>query len=183
MFMSGEYAVEYIRQRDGSRVPDQDIQTHGIELGIEEIYRLDGTAFIGENGYQKQPRTKVSTNDKSLFGDEETEHLDDPAEKSLKSPHYTLQKGNYVVEYDKKVTIPEKMVGFVFPRSRLMRSGLHVTSAVWECGYEGIGEGGLYVDNQVVIHQNARIAQIILARAEVFKKYSGSHQNENLEDE
>jgi dUTP pyrophosphatase len=64
-----------------------------------------------------------------------------------------------------------------------MRSGLHLTSALWDTGYEGIGEGLLRVPRSIEgvrIKQNLPIAQMTFISAAEAEDYDGSHQEERL---
>lgn len=182
MFHSGQFVAEHITNMDGSTVQEDAIQTHGVELGIDEIYRLKGPSFIGNEGYVKPERTAVNVRSANESGSYDALDDDSVKQSILTSDHYVLQRSNYVVKYDKKVHIPDDTVAFVFPRSRLMRSGQHLETAVWESGYEGEGEGSLFVDNQLFLKADTRIGQMVMARAEVLEEYDGSHQHENLEE-
>jgi deoxycytidine triphosphate deaminase len=53
-------------------------------------------------------------------------------------------------------------------------------TAVWDAGYEGKGEGLLEVYHDIEIETGARIAQLVLAKAEGEATYDGSYQNENI---
>jgi deoxycytidine triphosphate deaminase len=182
MFHSGEYVAEHVREFDGSKVPEENIETHGVELGIDTIYRVEGPSFISNDGYSKPERIEMKTRSTDQL-DLPNGSIEDEAEADvIQSEHYTLNEGNYVIVYDKEIHIPNDTVAFVFPRSRLMRSGLQLTTAVWESGYSGIGEGGLYVDNQAFVKDDTNVGQIVMARASVMEKYDGSHQGENLDN-
>jgi len=181
MFQSGEFVAEHVTNMDGSRVSDDAIETHGVELGIDKIYRLKGTAFISNEGYKKPNRKVVDTRTSEEVSDQFEGAESEEIENVLESEHYTLPRSNYVIKYDKKIHIPDDTVGFVYPRSRLMRSGQHLETAVWESGYEGEGEGSLFVDNQLFLKADTHVGQMVMARAEVLEKYDGTHNKENLD--
>ena len=63
-----------------------------------------------------------------------------------------------------------------------MRMGAMIFTALWDPGYEGKGSSLLYVFNNegVVIEKGARIAQLIVIKAQTEKKYSGRYQYEGL---
>jgi dUTP pyrophosphatase len=115
-------------------------------------------------GYEKPDRTRMET-DKDGF--------------------YNLYPGQYPIVYGEKIEIPDGFVGRVYPRSRLMRSGLHLTSALWDQGYEGVGEGLLQIPKsieKVEIEQGMPIAQMVFIKATEAADYDGSHQGEHLEE-
>lgn len=94
---------------------------------------------------------------------------------------YVLDEGYYIVEYSKKIEIPEDHVGLVLPRSRLMRCGCSLYTAVWDSGYEGKGEGGLKINQRTYLEPGMRIGQMIyLTTEELEEHYDGKHQRENL---
>jgi dUTP pyrophosphatase len=66
------------------------------------------------------------------------------------------------------------------PRSSLLRNSCMLNTAVWDAGYSGKGEGLLQVGHDIEIEAGARIAQLVLARAEHEGTYDGSYQNERL---
>jgi len=71
-------------------------------------------------------------------------------------------------------------IGFIYPRSSLLRNSCMLDTAVWDAGYEGKGEGLLEVYHDVEIEPGARIAQFVLAEAGHEGTYDGSYQGENL---
>ena len=83
------------------------------------------------------------------------------------------------VRYGEPVRIPTGHVGFVLPRSTLLRNGCTLDTAVWDAGYEGVGEGRLDVGHGIDIEAGARIGQLVLARADHEGTYDGTYQGEN----
>lgn len=202
MFKSGEFTSEYVTQLDGSPVPDKQVQPHGVELTVDKIFRCSNYTVLGDEKYAKAPRHEATKSGPGKFIDksddvnhrrkavQEVNRSDsddnDVAEDSeqfivLDKPHYTLIDGPYVVRYNEKISVPEDHVGFVWPRSRLIRSGNFLTSAVWDSGYEGRGEGGLHINCMTFLEKGMRLGQFVLARASVMEQYEGSHDKENLE--
>lgn len=147
-----------------SDVSSAQVQPNGIDLTIEDIFRTSGTASFTRTGYYKPERTRM-TPDKDGF--------------------YNLYPGQYPVVYAEQIKIPDGFVGRVYPRSRLMRSGLHLTSALWDQGYEGVGEGLLQIPKsieKVEIEVGMPIAQMVFIEATEAADYDGSHQGERIED-
>ena len=93
---------------------------------------------------------------------------------------YHLAPGNYVVRYAEVVSIPEGHVGFLYPRSSLLRNSCMLNTAVWDAGYEGKGEGLLQVGYDIEIEAGARVAQLVLAEAGHTGEYDGDYQGENV---
>lgn len=95
---------------------------------------------------------------------------------------YHLKFGAYLVEFEEVVKIPLNCVGFVLPRSTLLRHGLDLRTAVWDSGYEGKGKCLLVnYREHAILRKGLRIGQIVMIRAEGVKKpYSGQYQKEGL---
>jgi len=202
MFKSGEFVAEYVKQEDGSRVPDTQIQPHGVELTVDKIFKLRGPCILRDDDYKKATREEaelvehgefVETTDLADHRRARIRKKDESAEPSssvskndrsefeVQVPHYTLITGPYVVRYNEKISIPDNAVGFVLPRSRLIRNNNYLTTAVWDSGYKGRGEGGLHINTLTFLEKGMRIGQILMANARVMEQYDGSRQRENIE--
>lgn len=162
---SGEFVAQHLN--DGE-VDDDQIQPNGVDLTISEMYRTSGQAHFFEEDYEKPDRLMI------------------PPTRSIHEDGvrvYDMPSGQYPIVYAEKVEIPKGYIGRVYPRSRLMRCGLHLTSALWDQGYEGIGEGLLQVPSsidRVTIPTDMPIAQMSFISANEAPKYDGSHQKERL---
>ena len=196
MFKSGKFVSKYVTQEDGSKVPDEQIQPHGVELSIDTVFHVDGYAVIKDGDYSKGSRTEaeyvegpdeVATGkhtddlDKALDGISMHEYDTDEVLK-FENDIYALEPRPYVIRYNETIEIPHDHVGFVFPRSRLMRANNHLSTAVWDSGYKGRGEGGLHINTPTLLEKDMRIGQILMCRADVMNQYNGSHQGENINE-
>lgn len=156
---SGDFVAQYVGD---SELPDHQIQPNGVDLTVGDVYRTSGVAEFTHSGYSKPNRTLIEPRPDG---------------------YYQLYSGQYPIVYGEKVEIPDGYVARVYPRSRLMRSGLHLTSALWDQGYEGIGEGLLQVPvsiDRVQLGTNLPIAQMSFIKADSTDSYEGSHQEERL---
>ncbi len=159
MFKSGAFVADHLGDVD----PEQ-VQPNGVDLRLGAVLEFTGTGQITRSGKtisDREPLDTVSLDD----GDREGYHLD---------------PGGYVLEYAEPVTIPEGHVGFVLPRSSLMRNGAMLNTAVWDAGYSGRGEGLLQVHNPLTLETGARVAQLVLAVADHEEFYDGDYQGERL---
>jgi dUTP pyrophosphatase len=157
---SGDFVAQHINDGD---ISDTQIQPNGVDLTIGKVFRTSGNAEFTKSGYDKPSRIEIQPN---------------------QDGQCVLHPGRYPIEYAETVEIPDGYVGRVYPRSRLMRSGLHLTSALWDQGYKGIGEGLLQVPfsvESVKISTGLAIAQIVFLPAGLGKQYNGTHQGEGLE--
>jgi len=172
MIRTGTYVGEHLTDTNTDGVSHEQIQPNGVDLTVSGIERITGRyARFNRDDYRKPAREAV-----------EYSYTERPGA----VPHFRLYPGHYAVIYGEKVTIPEGHVGRVYPRSRVMRSGLHLTSALWDQGYEGRGEGLLIVPtflDRITIEAGASLAQMVFIEAEsvpAFDQYDGTHQGERL---
>lgn len=158
---SGEFVAQYIEPRDGSSLSSAAVQPNGVDLSIGELYELDGRSYISNDDYTKAERTEVETRNGEYF---------------------VNPTDAYVIVYDEQITIPENHIGLVLPRSRMMRCGLEVNTAVWDSGYSGIGEGQLSVNQPADLVEDLRVAQMVFfPTEELDEHYDGTHQGERIE--
>ena len=157
MFRSGAFVAEHVEP-----VAEQQVQPNGVDLTVESVFEQIETGRIARDGKQIGERRELEP-----AGDREV-------------PTYRLSPGGYVARYGETISIPEGHVGFVLPRSSLMRNSCMLNTAVWDAGYTGRGEGLLQVHSDVELEEGARIAQLVLARADHEDTYDGSYQGENL---
>ncbi len=155
MFKSGQFLADHMGD-----LGDEQIQPNGVDLTVEAIFRQRQSGRIGTSG-------------KSIGAREEIEAEDGA---------YELSPGGYVIQYCERVSIPEGHVGFLYPRSSLLRNFCTIDTAVWDAGYEGRGEGLLEVHEPITIEQTARVAQLVIATAAHDAVYEGSYQGERMDD-
>ncbi|MDR9430220.1 MAG: deoxyuridine 5'-triphosphate nucleotidohydrolase [Natronomonas sp.] len=157
MFRSGRFVAGHI-----DPTTDAQRQPNGTDLTLDAVFQQVEPGRI--------------TRDGKTIGEREELEPDADGERDV----YRLPPGGYVVRYCETVSIPEGHIGFIYPRSSLMRNSCMLNTAVWDAGYEGKGEGLLEVHHHVELEAGARIAQIVLAEAGHEGTYDGSYQGENL---
>ncbi|ERH06846.1 MAG: deoxycytidine deaminase [Halonotius sp. J07HN4] len=139
-----------------SPIDDAQIQPNGVDLTAAAIYEQSSPGRISRDGKTVGDRDEMVADD-GLF---------------------TLDPGAYILQYAETVHIPENHVGFIYPRSSLMRNSCMLHTAVWDAGYEGKGEGLLEVHHTVEIEVGARVGQLVLAEANHETTYDGDYQGE-----
>lgn len=159
MYRSGSFVAAQIEG-----VQAEQVQPNGVDLTLAEVYEQHGPGHIAREGKEVGDRRALAPEERE--GDGET---------------FSLPPGGYVVQYTETVSIPEGHVGFIYPRSTLMRNSCMLNTAVWDAGYTGKGEGLLQVHHDVEIERGARIAQLVLAEGQHDDTYDGSYQGENIE--
>ena len=157
MFDSGS-SVAAALEAAGATLEDAQRQPNGVDLTVDAVFEGTGRGRIGRHEKRVADRRELEPDDSE----------------------YRLDAGTYVVRYGEVVRIPEGRIGFVLPRSTLLRNGCTLDTAVWDAGYEGVGEGRLDVGNPIDIEPGARIAQLVLARADHDGTYDGDYQSEGI---
>lgn len=159
MYRSGRFVAEHIEP-----TTDDQVQPNGVDLTLDTVFEQREPGQIARDGKTIGDRDSVSP------------VTDTGAEVDT----YRLSSGGYVVRYAETVSIPDGHVGFIYPRSSLLRNSCMLNTAVWDAGYEGKGEGLLEVHHEIELEAGARIAQIVLTEANHEDTYDGSYQGENL---
>lgn len=155
MYESGSFVAAQL-----APVADEQIQPNGVDLTLDAVFEQREPGRIGVDGKTVGERRELDTDS---------------------SDSYSLTPGGYVARYAETISIPDDHVGFVYPRSSLMRNSCMLHTAVWDAGYEGRGEGLLQVHHDIELERGARIAQFVLADARHEKTYAGDYQGENVE--
>jgi len=153
MFRSGQFVADAL-----GPVRDSQIQPNGVDLTLDAVFEQTDSGAIRRDGKTVGDRREIEPTDGA----------------------YTLDPGGYIVRYGDHIRIPEDHIGFLYPRSSLLRNSCMLDTAVWDAGYEGRGEGLLEVYHQITLEAGARIAQLVLAAADHEDAYDGSYQGENL---
>ncbi len=154
MFESGQFVADRLDDLTAAQ-----IQPNGVDLTLGAVYEQVESGRVGRDGKTVGDRRELEPEDGV----------------------YTLDTGGYVVEYGDRVVIPDGHVGFLYPRSSLLRNSCMLNTAVWDAGYEGRGEGLLQVHHPIELEAGARIAQLVLAEAAHEDTYEGSYQGENIQ--
>lgn len=159
MYCSGAFVADHV-----SPTVDEQIQPNGVDLTVDVVFEQREPGRIGRDGTE--------------IGERIARPLEELEQKEPET--YYLPKGTYVARYGERIEIPKGHIGFVYPRSSLMRNSCMLNTAVWDAGYEGRGEGLLQVHHDIELERGARIAQLVLAEADHEGVYDGSYQGENI---
>ena len=163
MYRSGRFVADHIEPTTETQV-----QPNGVDLTLDAVFEQCDPGRIGRDDKTIGDRRPVPAVSTEAGAERDGDGV------------YRLSPGGYVVRYSETVAIPEEHVGFIYPRSSLLRNSCMLDTAVWDAGYEGKGEGLLEVHHEIEIEASARIAQIVFAAADHEGTYDGSYQGENL---
>ncbi|KAJ6494080.1 putative dUTP diphosphatase Dut [Mycena vitilis] len=138
------------------------IQPCGVDLSLKRVLSWTSPGVVDfDNTFRKTADT--------------TEIPFDAAELRLH-----LRPGAYLVEFNETVDVPLDVMGEVYVRSSLFRSGALVSAGVMDSGYKGAIGGMLQVMNPhgLTLYKNAKLAQFVFHEMkEKVDGYSGVYQN------
>ncbi|HIP64981.1 MAG TPA: deoxyuridine 5'-triphosphate nucleotidohydrolase [Pyrodictium sp.] len=138
------------------------VQPAGVDLTVAEVHTFRSPCILGVDN-------KATA---------ETEPIEP------KGGFWRLEPGVYRITFNEIVRIPEDAIGFCYPRSTLIRSGVTVCCAVWDPGYIGRGQAMLLVLNPhgLILEVGAPIAQLVLAKLteKPSRPYRGTYYGEGL---
>jgi dUTP pyrophosphatase len=142
------------------------VQPNGVDLSVDAIWRFVERGMLGRGD-----RDRVLPAREELALDADADGW------------FELECATYGIRYAEWVELPVDCGGLCFPRSSLLRMGVHVPTAVWDAGYAGRGEGLLSVTNPhgMRLQRGARIAQLVVFRLTELASagYTGRYQLEN----
>jgi deoxycytidine triphosphate deaminase len=144
-----------------TNVDEVSIQPNAVDLRVSSFAKIQpGRIRIGETTKQFLLRDLVDLQD-------DTYKLD--------------PRSSYDFETDHRVTIPEGMVGWLVIRSTFARNGLLVGNGLYDSLYSGSIGGVIHnlTDGQIVLEKNIRIAQFVMAKAEMSHPYTGFYTGQN----
>ena len=82
-----------------------------------------------------------------------------------------LPKGCYKIRTNEIIKMPLDLIAIAMPRSSLLRSGVTISTGVWDAGFQGKSEFLLQVQNEqgFKLKKNARLVQLIFLRTKTVK--------------
>lgn len=168
MLLSSSEVREYIKQ--GKLVQDMldesvQIQQAGVDLTAAKVFTFVGEGVLDfSNAKRRLPQYKEISSQK--IHDDEV---------------WRLEPGTYHIAFNEKIILPNNIAALLVPRSSALVCGIVQHSALWDPGYEGRSFFHVDVSRPVVIHKNARLAQIIFFRVcEGAESYNGRYKNEDI---
>jgi dUTP pyrophosphatase len=182
MFRAGTVVAEHL-----APVADRQVQPNGVDLTLDAVYEQVAPGRIDRSGKTVGDRRELSPTVVDGTAERERAAADGDGDEARGAGRadaaeaYRLPPGGYVVQYAETIRVPDDHVGFVYPRSSLLRNSCMLNTAVWDAGYEGRGEGLLQVHHPVELEPGCRVAQFVLAEATHDDTYDGSYQGERLD--
>lgn len=125
---------------------DVQLQATGFDVTVRKITKMHGNSQVGG------PYKSIVAKEEDIMA---------------KEGWYILSPGAYLIYINEYTNIPKNLMGLVFARSSLFRSGGMLQTGVWDGGFQGRGRLGLYIlgVNEIKIEENCPIAQMVFFRA------------------
>ncbi|KAJ6600910.1 deoxyuridine 5'-triphosphate nucleotidohydrolase [Mycena sp. CBHHK59/15] len=142
------------------------VQPCGIDLSLKRVLAWTSVSVVDfDNKHRKTATTTELPFEKGLDASELRMHL---------------VPGAYLVEFNETIDVPLDVMGSLFVRSSLFRSGALVSAGVMDSGYKGTIGGMLQVVNPhgLTLFKDAKLAQFVFHQMkEKVEGYSGVYQN------
>lgn len=141
------------------QAPRLQAQPCGVDLTLKRVLKWTSPGVIDLDNRFRQ----TASTEEIPFG---SEFLD-------------LAHGSYLVEFNEAVSVPLDVMGQIFVRSSLFRSGVLIHAGVMDSGYEGAVGALLQVMNPagLRVYPSARLAQFVFHQmSEKVEGYSGAYQ-------
>ncbi len=144
---------------------DAQLTPNGFDLTANEILKFTTAGKIDFSNSEREIANTVSIETQKINKDD-------------KYGWWDLSSGVYKIKTNEIVNIPKNLAGFAFPRSSLLRMGVHIQNGVWDGGFEGQSEFLLKVENTdgAMIKENARLNHIVFMKMkETQYEYEGKY--------
>ena len=141
-----------------SNIDDEMIQSNAVDVRVDKIFEIGNDIYELTADNKKRYRTSVEMQTDS-------------------EGFWTLQPGKmYEYVSTSGIEVGPDEAGWIIGRSSNLRSGVLISSCLYDSGYKGAQMGTITVFNGPArIQRGARIGQYICVKAECAHLYSGSY--------
>jgi len=154
--------------KKASHIINGEIQPHGIDIKVTNVYYLinkDINAKVTDDDYI--PLEKFREDNKYYWE---------------LCPQQAVLFELEIVDLSKE-NLDSPVVGFVLPKSRFLRRGITINSALWDMGFKGKGKVLVVNHSERIqkIYEGMYFGQIIFLEGQKGDQiYAGTHQGEGL---
>ena len=147
-----------------THVDPKDVQPNAVDLRVGKVFEISKNDFVLDND------TKQHRGSDQLA-------LDDHG-------YWNLYPGAYEVIMENEIEVGDGEAGFVITRSTLNRNGVHLTTGLYDTGYNGVMAGVMHVSCGLFkLKPGTRIGQYLNFEAENIGKYDGDYGKGKAHDE
>ena len=141
------------------------VQPNAVDITLGKVFRILPTVFEIDAA-----NNKVMRQVEELVPDE--------------NGFWYLEPGDYEGIAEQTVTVGEDEAGYVIPRSSCNRSGVFLTSGLYDSSYSGVCAFCVHVGvGPVRIQKGTRVGQYLTWKAEALHQYNGSYGFGTADDE
>ncbi|KAJ5178588.1 DeoxyUTP pyrophosphatase [Penicillium coprophilum] len=147
------------------KYPTLQSQPCGVDLTLKRVLKWTSPGIIDLNNKFRQPASM--------------EEIPFSPSEGNTTPYLDLTQGSYLVEFNETVSVPLDVMGEIFVRSSLFRSGVTIHAGVMDSGYEGAVGALMQVVNPtgLRLYPAARLAQFVFHNmSEKVEGYNGIYQ-------
>jgi dUTP pyrophosphatase len=159
------------------RSPATQSQPCGIDLTLKRILTFTSPGSIDFSNSGRKVAETVPLPFRTSIENSQSPLVHEPA--NPEAQFIDLASGSYLVEFNEIVDVPLDLMGQIFVRSSLVRSGALVSAGVMDSGYRGAVGALLQVVNPhgLRLWKDARMAQIVFHQMnEKTEGYQGVYQ-------
>lgn len=139
-----------------TNVEDNDVQPNAVDLKVKELFRIHDTLF--------------------LIDEENREHRETSKVPLDEDGYWVLEPGSYEIIMDNNISVGMGEAGWVITRSSLNRNSVHLSSGLYDSGYEGIMAACMHVNSgSMKIKPGTRVGQYISFKSEALHAYDGAY--------
>ncbi|EEQ28217.1 putative dUTP diphosphatase [Microsporum canis] len=152
--------------------PSLQIQPCGVDLTLSKVLTWTSAGTID---FDNSQRRKAATNEVAFVPIQQSAGETSEVEHEV----VDLPQGSYLVEFNETVSVPLDVMGQLYVRSSLFRSGALLNAGVMDAGYNGAVGALLQVMNPagLRLYKNARLAQFVFHQmSEPVDGYDGVYQ-------
>ena len=154
--MSMKNVASNLTKSSLTNIREGDPQPNAVDLRVAKILKISDNVFT------------IDEDQKSHRGATEYEPWEDG--------YYYLYPGSYEVVMENIVDVAEGEAGMVITRSTLNRNGVHITTGLYDSGYNGVMAAVMHVTCGLMrIKPGTRIGQYLCFDAETLSMYDGSY--------
>lgn len=159
---------------------DKQMQPCGIDLTLKRVMTWSSPGAIDfTNAHRKTAQTVEVPFQRRSRSRSATSETSESSAQGIETDYIDVACGSYLVDFNESIDMPLDLMGQIFVRSSLFRSGALVHAGVMDSGYQGAIGAMLQVVNPhgLRLYRDAKMAQIVFyAMSELVEGYNGVYQ-------
>lgn len=162
MVLDGRTIVEkkFVTFPDDLYDREVQVQPNGVDLRLHRVQYVNGRPILGRD-------TRINA---------DNVQIDEITPKDGWFDLGTLH-GNYLVDFQESISVPDGYCAIIITRSSLVRCGVDIFTGLWDTGFQGRLGGSLRLKNPIRLQYGARLGQVMFYESKFNGlRYSGGYQ-------